>query len=227
MKKRHIIKIYLFIILTILLSVLLFKSNTECEEINNKNTAINKEETRTEKIKIDENIKKQIDTVTIANQLYLDKMNELPNTDDKEKWFIEYKELINKYNDILYNADLSLYENYTSDELEKLFGVVQAEIGDEYSFEQKCNVASVIFNRINHEQFGNSIDSVLTPSQFSTIRNGRYKTVKVSETTKLACEYAFTIGDTTNGCLFFDSNGVLKYKFVFNDNAHNFYKLHN
>lgn len=102
---------------------------------------------------------------------------------------------------------------------------VQAEIGDEYSFEQKCNVASVIFNRLEHEKFENELLEILTEDQFETIRNGRYKKVAISEDTILAVEYVFQIEDTTNGCLFFDSNNALKYEFVFNDMAHNFYKL--
>ena len=47
----------------------------------------------------------------------------------------------------------------------------------------------------------------------------------MSEDTILACEYAFEIEDTTDGCLFFDSNNTLNYRFVFNDKAHNFYSL--
>ena len=31
--------------------------------------------------------------------------------------------------------------------------------------------------------------------------------------------------DTTNGALFFDSNGVLDYDFMFSDKAHSFYKI--
>ena len=61
--------------------------------------------------------------------------------------------------------------------------------------------------------------------QFATIPDGRYKEVEVSEDTILACEYAFQIEDTTGGCLFFDSNNMLKYEFVFSDGAHNFYTL--
>lgn len=106
-----------------------------------------------------------------------------------------------------------------------LFKVVQAEIGDEYTFEQKCNVASVIFNRLENDKFEDEMFKILTSDQFTTIENGRYKNVKVSDDTMLACEYVFIFGDTTNGCLFFDSNGMLKYKFEMNDGAHNFYKL--
>ena len=101
---------------------------------------------------------------------------------------------------------------------------MQAEIGDEYLFEPKVNVASVIFNRLDHKKFPNTLSKILTPDQFSTISNGSYKEVEVSEDTILACEYAFQIEDTTNGCLFFDSNNALNYQFVFHDNAHNFYK---
>ena len=69
------------------------------------------------------------------------------------------------------------------------------------------------------------MSEILIPSQFSTISNGSIHKVAVDETTILACEYVFMFGDTTGGALFFDSNGALNYKFVFNDGAHNFYKL--
>lgn len=106
-----------------------------------------------------------------------------------------------------------------------LFHVVQAEVGDEYSFAQKCNVASVIFNRFYHERFPNTLSEILVHDQFSPIADGRYREVEVTEDTILACEYAFMTEDTTGGCLLFDSNNTLNYQFVFNDSAHNFYKL--
>ena len=106
------------------------------------------------------------------------------------------------------------------------FRVVQAEIGDGYSFEQKCNVASVVLNRIDHYRFSDEMFEILTPDQFETISNGKYKEVEVSEDTILACEYVFMFGDTTNSALFFDSNNTLNYKFLFYDGAHNFYTLY-
>lgn len=143
---------------------------------------------------------------------------------DKEKWFIEYKKIIEQYSSDIKLPE-SIYDYFSSLELDLLFRVVQAEIGDEYSFEQKINVVNVIFNRKNHKEFPNNLMNILTADQFSTISNNSYKNVSVSEKTILACEYAFIFGDTTNGCLFFDSNHALKYYFVFNDGAHNFYKL--
>ncbi len=151
-------------------------------------------------------------------------MAEIESIEDKEEWFIAYKNIIEKYSYVL-DPPESIYDYYSDEELDLLFRVVQAEIGDGYSFEQKCNVTSVIFNRIEDNRFPNSILEVLTPDQFATISNGRYKKVEVSETTILACEYVFMIEDTTNGCLFFDSNNALRYEFVFNDGAHNFYKI--
>ena len=151
-------------------------------------------------------------------------MQAIDMVSDKKEYFIAYKEIVDKYSYIL-DPPETIYDYFTEDELNMFFCVVQAEIGDEYSFEQKCNVASVILNRINHYKFSDEMFEILTPDQFETIKNGRYKSVEVSEDTILACEYVFMFGDTTDGALFFDSNNALRYKFLFNDGAHNFYGL--
>lgn len=151
------------------------------------------------------------------------KMAEIESIEDKKEWFISYKNIIDEYSYII-DPPETIYDCFTEKELDLLFRVVQAEVGDEYSFEQKVNVASVIFNRLEHEKFPDTLLEILVCDQFSPIADGRYKKVEVSENTILACEYTFMIEDTTNGCLFFDSNNTLKYQFVFNDSAHNFYK---
>ena len=151
-------------------------------------------------------------------------MAEIESIENKKEWFIAYKEIVDRYSYIL-DPPERIYDYYTDEELDMFFRVVQAEIGDEYTFEQKCNVASVILNRIDHYKFSDEMFEILTPQQFETVKNGSYKNVKVSEDTILACEYVFMIEDTTDGCLFFDSNKALNYEFVFNDGIHNFYKL--
>lgn len=152
------------------------------------------------------------------------KMAEIESIEDKKEWFIAYKSIIEEYSYII-DPPETIYEYFTEEELDLLFHVVQAEIGDEcYSFEQKANVASVVFNRLYYEKFPDALSEILVYDQFSPISNGRYKEVEVSEDTILACEYAFEIEDTTDGCLFFDSNNALNYQFVFDDGAHNFYK---
>ena len=162
----------------------------------------------------------QIENITQEMQT---KMAEIETIENKQEYFLAYKNIVSEYSE-WFDAPETIYNYYTSEELDLLFRVVQAEIGN-YSFEQKCNVVSVIFNRLNNERFPNTMSEILVANQFCTIRNGSIHKVTVDETTILACEYVFMFGDTTGGALFFDSNGALNYKFVFNDGAHNFYKL--
>ena len=153
---------------------------------------------------------------------YRQLMKERLKGKDKKEWFLKYKEFM--CNPDFEDKPETIYDCFSEQELDLLFRVVQAEIGD-YSFEQKVNVANVILNRVDHERFGESLSEVLIPSQFSTISNGRINKVKVSEDTILACEYAFLFADTTNGALFFDSDGTLNYPKIYDDSAHNFYTL--
>ena len=113
-------------------------------------------------------------------------LEKIESIKDKEKWFIKRKKLIEKYSDV-YDPPETIYHFYSKEELDLLFRVVQAEIGD-YNFEQRCNVVSVIFNRINHNEFPDTMFEVLTADQFATISNGRIYEVTVDDTTKLACE---------------------------------------
>lgn len=161
--------------------------------------------------------------IDVAIEEMNQKTTEIESIEDRKEWFIAYKSIIDEYSYII-DPPETIYNCFTEEELDLLFHVVQAEIGDEYLFEPKVNVASVIFNRLQHEKFPDTLSEILVYDQFSPILDGRYKEVEVSEDTILACEYAFQIEDTTNGCLFFDSNNTLNYQFVFNDSAHNFYK---
>lgn len=159
----------------------------------------------------------------IAMDSFYDEMESLSDITDKREWFIKYKAITEKYADIV-DPPESIYDCFTEEELDLLFKVVQAEIGDSDDFIQKVNIASVIFNRLKHERFPDVLAEILVYDQFSPISDGRYEEVDVTEDTILACEYAFIIEDTTDGCLFFDSNETLNYKHVFEDGAHNFYK---
>lgn len=170
--------------------------------------------------------KEIIDTKSLEQIMmdgFYDEMESLSDIEDKREWFIKYKDIIEKYADII-DPPESIYDYFDEEELDLLFKVVQAEIGDSDDFIQKVNVANVIFNRLNHERFPDTLSEILIHSQFSTISDGRYEKVEVTEDTILACEYAFMIQDTTGGCLFFDSNNTLNYDPVFEDGAHNFYK---
>lgn len=146
------------------------------------------------------------------------KINETTNLD----WYVKYKTIKEKYN----IDSKNIYNDFSDGELWLLFSVVEAEVGD-YDFDSRCNVTSVIFNRLNSNE---GLYSVLTSDQFTTISNGRYLEVSIDEETRLACEYVYEIGDTTNGAIFFDStnkNSWAAYNktFIFRDSAgHDFYR---
>ena len=167
-------------------------------------------------------IKSEYITRNSVENEYRQLMKERLKTEDKKEWFLKYKKFMD--NPKFEDKPETIYDCFSEQELDLLFKVVQAEIGD-YSFDQKVNVANVIFNRITHERFGETLNEVLVPSQFATISNGRVNRVTVDEDTILACEYAFFFFFTTNGALFFDSDGGLNYEQIGNDGAHNFYTL--
>ena len=81
------------------------------------------------------------------------------NIDQKMNWFITYKEIISKYPQEIHNTT-TIYDTYSSAELDLLFRIVQCEVGDEYDFDEKTNVVSVIFNRCH--KYNASITQVLT-----------------------------------------------------------------
>lgn len=224
--KRRIFKVLLLLVATALISIpfvapIMGQNNDKTEisvqeNIDTTNEII-KETELSEIEKLNNEVDAAIENVNVE-------MAEIESIENKKEWFIAYKEIVDRYSYIL-DPPEGIYDYYTDEELDMFFRVVQAEIGDEYTFEQKCNVASVILNRIEHYKFSDEMLEILTPQQFETVKNGSYKNVKVSEDTILACEYVFMIEDTTDGCLFFDSNKALNYEFVFNDGIHNFYKL--
>lgn len=94
---------------------------------------------------------------------------------------------------------------------------------------KKANVASVIFNRLDHEGFGQTLSEILVPKQFSPLKDGRVCKIEITEDTILACEYAFMIEDTTNGALYFESGNSNVHaayaEYLFTDKInHHFYK---
>ena len=155
------------------------------------------------------------------------------DTSDKMQWFIQYKAIQDEYAEWI-DKDETIYDIFTDDELNLLFEIVEAEVTGEDHFQSKVNVASVIFNRLYHDtdnQFPDDLTGILTAkSQLSSYSDGRYKKVTVTDTTKLAVEYAFQIGGNIDGSLYFDSCkgkswANSKRQFVFQDSVkHNFYK---
>lgn len=226
---NKIIKILLSVTIVSLSALIILNKNnesieTEVIEVHNtvtKSTKNNISEFTEISIPINFEIDKTIEEM---NQ----RMVEIESITDQKEWFIAYKNIINDYSYIL-DPPETIYDCFTDEELDLLFCVTQAEVGDEYSFESKTNVVSVIFNRLYDERFPNTLSEILTEDQFSTISNGRYKEVVVSEETIIACEYVFMIGDTTDGCIFFEGKNSNLHEsyatFLFQDESgHKFYK---
>lgn len=156
---------------------------------------------------------------------WLEMFENLEKTEDVKNWYLNYLAWCEEIED----PPESIYDYYSKNEIDILFGVVEAEVGDLGGFEERCNVASVIFNRIASEDFGDTIEEVLTADEFATVNNKRYLKVEITEDTILACEFAFAIMDTTDGALYFEGNGSNVHSnyatYLFTDNAgHKFYK---
>lgn len=155
---------------------------------------------------------------------------ELLDTSNKQEWFKKYKNIQEEYAEYV-DTDETIYDYFSEEDLQLLFQIVETEVQGEENFIEKANVASVIFNRLFHEEFPLTLVEVLTEyPQFSSYSTGAYKDITPTDTTILACEYAFQIEDTTNGALWFDSTNGNSWAdrnrtYLFTDEVgHSFYK---
>lgn len=161
------------------------------------------------------------DIYAIKSQEVLDKQEELSSIEDNEEWFIAYKDLIEEYSEWV-DPPETIYDYYTEDEVYLMQRCIETETF-EADFDSKVNVASVILNRIESDEFANEVSEIIVKGQFAFGREN------ISEDTVLALEYAFMIGDTTDGALYFHSNPKTETfngaEFIFTDTAgHHFYK---
>ena len=161
------------------------------------------------------------DIYAIKSQEVLDKQEELSSIEDNEEWFIAYKDLIEEYSEWV-DPPETIYDYYTEDEVYLMQRCIETETF-EADFDSKVNVASVILNRIESDEFANEVSEIIVKGQFAFGREN------ISENTVLALEYAFMIGDTTDGALYFHSNPKTETfngaEFIFTDTAgHHFYK---
>lgn len=90
---------------------------------------------------------------------------------------------------------------------EALMRIVEAEAGGEDQ-DGKLLVANVVLNRVNSENFPNTVWEVVMQkeqgiAQFSPTVDGRYQSVKISEDTKEAVERALYGEDISQGALYF------------------------
>lgn len=230
MRKIFLISIFTFVGLITVIHINNFVSNkkekaialeAEMKRIENEKRAdalmakiiADKEKERLEK----ERIEKE------RHDRYLSDMAAIDTIEDKQEWFLAYKDLINKYSE-WYDTPETIWDVYTEDEVMLICRMVETECFEQ-DFLPKVNVASVVFNRLNADgKFGNTITEVITQkNQFVYFRK------EISPDTINAVMYAFEIEDPTNGCLFFHSMGKTETfngaNFIFQDDAgHCFYR---
>lgn len=162
-------------------------------------------------------------TDSIQDQLNKE-LAEIEDIDNKKEWFLEYKEIIDRYSEY-FDVPETIYDVYTDEEIELICRAVETECYD-CDFDSKCNVASVILNRINYENsiFGDTVSEVITrDSQFA------YGRSNITNDTILSVMYAYEIEDTTGGCVAFRSDQKPDiwhgWGYSFTDSCgHHFYK---
>lgn len=146
---------------------------------------------------------------------------------DKKEYMIAFK---NIYPNLI-DPPETIYEYTTDTEFDMISRVIEAEIGIG-SFNQKVNIATCIINRYQNDN--KSWKEILTERhQFTTISNGAWRRVKVTDETKLALEYAWLFSNENLGnATYFRSgndtkgwhNTSNKLKKVYFDGLHHFYK---
>lgn len=123
---------------------------------------------------------------------------------------------------VVQQSNSNLYNDFSDYEIEMICRCVETEVY-QCSFNQKVNIASVIFNRLKSDEFPNDIVSIITaPKQFAFFRT------TISDDTIRAIKYAYENGDTVDNCIGFRSdvnpyswNG---WEYQFSDGVHYFYK---
>lgn len=123
-------------------------------------------------------------------------------------------------------------------DLEVLLRIVEAEAGNEDE-DGKLLVANVVLNRVNAEQFPDSVEKVVFQKekgicQFSPVSNGSYYRVEVSEETVSAVERALKGEDLSDGALYFAARKYadsvkmkwfdLNLTYLFQHGGHEFFK---
>lgn len=81
----------------------------------------------------------------MISQRMQQELAEIEAIEDREEWFLAYKDIIYKYYK-WFGAPETVFDVYTEEELMLIFRTVETECFDA-DFISKCNVASVIFNR--------------------------------------------------------------------------------
>lgn len=211
-------------VMIVSLSALIVPSEKKGENMETK--CVIAQSTTIEKIE-NQNYEVMDDSSKSEIEIVLEEMNqkilEIESIDDREEWFLAYKDIVIKY-EKWFSVPETVFDVYTEEEIIFICRAIETECYDQ-DFMSKCNVASVILNRIDQGgEFGSSVIEVITKENQFT-----YSREDITENTILSLMYAYEIEDTTDGCVAFRSDKCPEtwygWKYTFTDDAgHHFYK---
>ena len=144
-----------------------------------------------------------------------------------EEYIIQHDKIMDFYS-YSFGVDVpeTIYDVFTDDEIRRVAEVVEAETCGA-PFGAKVNVASVIFNRYQDStcDFPDELDDIVNQAgQFASGKSN------VTDETIHAIEYAYTIGDSTGGALWFNKSGINSWaernreKLFTDEVGHSFYR---
>lgn len=155
--------------------------------------------------------------------LHFLKLIELIKDQDKYVWFqLYYNALFNIYE--LDDLPETPYDVFTEREITMILKCIETET-HEASFDCKVNVANVILNRVESDQFpSDPVELITQKNQFAYGRDN------ISDSTVYALLYAYMIGsEETNNCIGFRSDKKVEnwndWEYSYYDGVHWFYKL--
>lgn len=155
--------------------------------------------------------------------LHFLKLIELIKDQDKYVWFqLYYNALFNIYE--LDDLPETPYDVFTEREITMILKCIETET-HEASFDCKVNVANVILNRVESDQFpSDPVELITQKNQFAYGRDD------ISDSTVYALLYAYMIGsEETNNCIGFRSDKKVEnwndWEYSYYDGVHWFYKL--
>ncbi|MCM1232304.1 MAG: cell wall hydrolase [Clostridium sp.] len=161
--------------------------------------------------------------INIMEQRVRQELQDIEYIEDRQEWFLAYKDIVSRYAE-WFGVPQTVSDVYTEEEIIIICRAIETECYDQ-DFLSKCDVASVILNRIDYGgEFGNSVKEIITKEgQFA------YGREDITESTILSLMYAYEIEDTTDGCIAFRSDKRPEiwygWTYSFTDEAgHHFYK---
>lgn len=234
-KKHNIIQCVGIALLVLILMIMGYAIKSKQEQIKSlesANTAL-----KTHNTELENENKKLCQTVNELNNVISSTEEDMDNIEtyavlssinflkdeDKYTWFkLYYHTLFEQYD--LDDLPETPYDVFTDEQINIMLKCIETE-AHEASFEAKCNVASVILNRVENDEFPiDPIKIVTGENQFAYGRDN------IEESTRYALLYSFMIEDTTNGCIAFRSDSSVTKEWngwtkqFTDESGHTFYK---